>query len=194
MRLIAKAFGLVLVLLTTGCLVETENTLADPDPKAMDDRLVGTWYAAEAGEVTLFTAIADEQAPGKYRVVYASVRARAGADKPVEFEQYSVWRTVIDGKVFLNVVPIGGSTKTMIAAYDIGADGRLMLRLMDTKYVAAAVDAGKLKGTVKKGQYADQVNITASRAELAAFVAAADRDALFAAKTGLLQKLPDTRN
>jgi hypothetical protein len=152
---------------------------------------VGTWYAAEAGEVTLFSAVADEQAPGKYRVVYASIRA--GMEKPVDFEQYSAWRTVIDGKTFLNVVHLGATLKTMIATYDLGADGTLVLRLMDTKYVAAAIEAGKLKGKVKKGQYVDEVTITASRAELAAFVAAADRDALFAAKTAPLVKLADTR-
>jgi len=191
MRVFAKVFGLVLVLLTGGCLVETENTLADPDPKAMDERLVGTWYTAEAGEVTLFTATADDTAPGKYRVLYASLRV--GADKPVEYEQYSAWRTVIDGKVFLNAVGIGGTPKTFIAAYDLGADGRLVLRLMESKYVSAAIAAGKLKGTVKKGQYVDDVKITSPRAELAAFVAAADRDGLFAAKAAPLAKLPETR-
>jgi len=200
MRVVAKALGLVLVLLLGGCLVETENTLADPDPKAKakakakDDKLVGSWYSAESGEVVMFQLAADESGSGTYHAVYAAVRA--GAEKPVDFEHYKVWLTVLNGQNYLNVVRTGGtgtSPKTMIAAYDHGADGTLALRLMDMKFVAAAIEAGKLKGRVKKGQYVDEVTITATRAELAAFVAASRRDELFATKTGALHKLADTR-
>lgn len=192
MRLITQAFALVLVLLTTGCLVETENTLSDPDPKQTDQRLAGTWVNAQRGEVTMFSAVPDEKSPGRYRVVYVSVKP--GSDKPVEQAQYTVWRSVIAGKAYLNIVQADAPTKIMIAAYDIDGQGRLTLRLMDTKFVAAAVDAGKLKGSVKRGQYGEDVRITATRAELAAFVAAADRNKLFSAKTGFLRKLPETRS
>src|SRR5262249_40388340 len=48
MRATFKAVaGLCLLLLVSACLVETEATLADPDPGAMDQRLVGTWYSAK---------------------------------------------------------------------------------------------------------------------------------------------------
>lgn len=194
MRIVAKALGLVLVLLLGGCLVESENTLAEPDPKVKDDKLIGTWYSAEGGEVVMFQVAADEAGSGTYRAVYVAVRA--GGEKAVEFEQYNVWLTAVGGQTYLNVVRTGGtgtSPKTMIVAYDFGTDGTLVVRLMDTKFTAAAVDAGKLKGRVKKGQYVDEVTITASRAELVAFIASAKRDELFASKTGALHKLPDTK-
>lgn len=194
MRLIAKAFGLVLVLLTSACLVETENTLSDPDPKALDEKLLGTWHSADGGEVTLFSAAADDSNNGTYKIVYAAIRA--GAEKPVEFEHYSAWRTVLDGKVYLNVVRSGGNSntpKTMIVTYDLGADGTLALRVMNAKFLAAAIDAGKLKGKVKQGDYVEAVTITATRAELVAFVAASDRNALFAGMTAPLHKLADTK-
>lgn len=192
MRLIAKGIALVLVLLTTGCIVESDNTLADPDPKQDDKRLAGTWVIAERTGAVMFSAVPDEKSTGRYHVVYVEVKP--GLDKPVQHTRYTVWRSVIAGKAFLNIVPVDAPAKTMIAAYDIDGQGRLMLRLMSTKFVATAVDAGKLKGTVKRGQYGEDVRITASRAELAAFVAAADRNALFSAKTGLLHKLPETRS
>jgi hypothetical protein len=63
---------------------------------------------------------------------------------------------------------------------------------MDTKVVIAAIEAGKLKGTFKKGQYVDEARITSPRAELAAFIAASNRDSLFGMKTDPLRKMADT--
>ena len=194
MRMAARALGLVLVLLLGGCFVETENTLAEPDPKTMDEKLLGNWYSHEGSEVAMFSVAADSAQHGVYNVVFVSLRADGG--KPVQYERYRVWRTVLNGQAYLNVVRLDGtmeSPKTQIVAYEIGTDGRLVINLLDSKVVAAAIDAGKLKGTVKKGQYVDEVAITAPRTELAAFVAAANRNELFAAKTGPLTKLPETQ-
>ncbi len=186
--------SLCLLLLTSACLVETEATLADPDPKSADARLVGTWYHAERSELTLFTIAPDEKEAGVYRAVFATIRP--GSDDPVEASHYRVWRTVVNGRDYLNGRRIG-TAKDMpaqtIISYDV-TDSSLMLRLMDTKLAVAAIESGKLKGRVKKGTYVDEVTITSPRAELAAFVAGTDRDALFPHKTGLLRRLADSPN
>ena len=138
--------------------------------------------------------IRDEQNEGAYRAVFVNVNPFA--DGAIEGTRYAVWRTVVNGQSYLNVRRIGGSIADTpaltVASYDLGADGSLVLRLMDTKQVIAAIEAGKLKGTFKKGQYVDEAKITSSRAELAAFIAGADRDALFAMKTEPLRKIADT--
>lgn len=193
MRSILKAAaGLCLLLLNNACFVETEATLADPDAKAADARLVGTWYHAERGEVILFSVAEDANEKGVYRVVYANIRP--GADDPVEAAHYRVWRTVLNGRDYLNAQRIGAA-KDMpaltVVSYDV-TENTLVLRLMDTKRAIAAIEAGQLKGHVKKGTYVDEVTITSPRAELAAFVAASDRDMLFATKTGLLRKLAES--
>jgi hypothetical protein len=195
MRSIVRAVaGLVLVVLTSACFVETEATLTDVDAKSLDERLVGTWYAGKGGEAMVLAIIKDEKNEGGYRAVFVNVNPFA--DGAIEGTRYSVWRTVVNGQSYLNVRRIGGSIADMpavtIASYDIGADGSLVLRLMDTKQAIAAIEAGKLKGSFKKGQYVDEVKITSPRAELAAFVAGANRDALFATKTDPLRKMPDT--
>ena len=197
MRSTLKAFaGLVLLLLTSACLVETEATIADPDPKAADARLVGTWYHAEKGEVILLMVAPDAKDDGVYRIVFANIRP--GADEPVEASHYRAWRTVVNGRAYLSGERIGPGGKGMpaktIIGYDI-ADGSLVLRLMDVKAAVDAIASGKLKGRVKKGGFVDEVTITSPRAELAAFVAGADRDgALFSVKTGMLRKMVDTAN
>lgn len=188
--------GLCLLLLTSACLVETEATLGDADAKSFDTRLVGAWYSGKAGEAAIISIIRDEQNEGAYRAVFVNVNPFA--DGAIEGTRYSVTRTIVNGKSYLNIRRIGGSMADMpaltIASYDLRDDGTLVLRLMEAKQVIAAIEAGKLKGTFKKGQYVDEAKITSPRAELAAFIAGADRDALFALKTDPMRKLPDTSN
>jgi hypothetical protein len=192
--ILRAAAGHCLLLLASACLVETEATLADADAKSFDTRLVGSWYAGKGGEAMIVAIIRDEQNEGAYRAVFVNVNPFA--DGAIEGTRYSVWRTVVNGQSYLNVRRIGGSIADTpaltVASYDLGADGSLVLRLMDTKQVIAAIEAGKLKGTFKKGQYVDEAKITSSRAELAAFITGADRDALFAMKTEPLRKIADT--
>ncbi|MCW5770763.1 MAG: hypothetical protein KIT16_03945 [Rhodospirillaceae bacterium] len=197
MRALLRAFaGLLVVFATAGCFLETETALSDPDPKAMDQRLVGTWYHASEGEVVLFAVAADQEKEGAYRVVYTTIKP--GGSSPVETAYYSVWRTVLNGHAYLNVKRTGGTglpqPAMTIVSYDIDAEGRLVLRLMDVKRAIAAIEAGKLKGRFKKDRYVDEATITSPRAELAAFIAGADREALFANKASPLVKLKETKN
>lgn len=195
MRATLKALaGLCLLLLTGACLVETEATLGDADAKTFDQRLVGNWYAGKSGEAMILSIIRDEQTPGGYRAVFVNINPFA--DGSIEGTRYAVSRTVLNGQSYLSIRRIGGSIAdtpaTTVVSYDLRADGTLVLRLMQPKPVIAAIEAGKLKGTFKKGQYVDEAKITSPRAELAAFVAGADRDALFGLKTDPLHRLSDT--
>ena len=195
MRSTLKALaGLCLLLLTSACLVETEATLGDPDAKTFDQRLVGTWYSGKGGEAALISIVRDEKNEGAYRAVFVNVNPFA--DGTIEGTRYSVVRTVVNGQAYLSIRRIGGSITDMpaitVLSYDLVDDGTLVLRMMDAKQVVAAIEAGKLKGTFKKGQYVDEAKITSPRAEFAAFIAGADRDALFGVKTDPLKKMADT--
>lgn len=195
MRATLKALaGLCLLLITSACIVETEATLGDADAKTFDQRLVGNWYAGKSGEAMVLSIIRDEQTPGGYRAVFVNINPFA--DGSIEGTRYAVSRTVLNGQPYLSIRRIGGSIAdtpaTTIVSYDLGADGTLVLRMMQAKPVIAAIEAGKIKGTFKKGQYVDEAKITSPRAELAAFVAGADREALFGLKTLPLHRLPDT--
>lgn len=197
MRSTLRAFaGLVLVLLTSACLVETEATLSDPDAKAADPRLAGTWYFNKAGETVLFSVIVDPDRAGTYRVVFTNIKPQA--PNPVESIHYSAWRTVLNGQSYLNVRRTGGNLADMpaltVVSYDIGGGGTLVLRLMAPEPVIAAIESGKLKGRFKKGRYTSDATITSPRADLAAFIASANRDTLFATKTGGLRKLAEDAN
>jgi hypothetical protein len=195
MRSTLKALaGLCLLMLTSACIVETEATLGDADAKTFDQRLVGNWYAGKNGDAVILSIIRDEQTPGGYRAVFVNVNAFA--DGTIEGTRYAVSRTVLAGQSYLSIRRIGGSIAdspaTAVMSYDLRADGTLVLRMMQAKEVIAAIEAGKLKGTFKKGQYVDEAKIASPRAELAAFIAGADREKLFGLKTDPLHRLPDT--
>ena len=195
MRTILKALaGLCLILFASACIVETEATLGDADAATFDQRLLGNWYAGKGGDAVMLSVVRDEQTPGGYRAVFVNVNAFA--EGAIEGTRYAVSRTVLNGRAYLNIRRIGGSIAdfpaTTVISYDLRGDGTLVLRMMQPKEVIAAIEAGKLKGTFKKGQYVDEARITSPRAELAAFVAGADRDRLFGQATDPLHKLADT--
>lgn len=196
MRALKALAGLLVVLVLGGCLVETEHALADPDPNAMDARLVGTWYRSEKGEVSLLSIAPDAERPNAYRAVFAGIKA--GGAKPAEYVEYRVWVTRVKDRPYLNVRRIGGDAVERpgftITAYDLGADGSLAIRLMSTRPVIAAIEAGRLKGRVKKGEYSNEVMLTSPGAEIAAFIAGANRDELFPAGASAMHKLAETPN
>lgn len=195
MRSTLKAVaGLFLILLTAACIVETEATLGDADAKTFDQRLVGNWYAGKGGDAVILSIIRDEKPPGGYRAVFVNINAFA--EGAIEGMRYAVSRTVLNGQSYLNIRRIGGNAgdmpATAVMSYDLREDGTLVLRMMQPKEVIAAIEAGKIKGTFKKGQYVDEAKITSPRAELAAFIAGADREKLFGLKTDPLHRLADT--
>lgn len=195
MRSTLKAFaGLCLILLTGACIVETETTLGDADPQTFDQRLVGNWYAGKSGDAVIISIMRDENLPGGYRAVFININPLA--EGAIDGARYAASRSVIGGHSYLNIRRIDGKAADTpartILSYDLRADGTLVLRMMQAKPVIAAIEAGKIKGTFKKGQYVDEAKITSPRAELAAFVAGADRESLFGMKTDPLHRLPDT--
>jgi hypothetical protein len=196
MRSTLKALaGLCLLLLTSACLVETEATLGDADPKSFDTRLVGTWYSGKGSDAGFIAIVRDEKNEGGYRAVF--VNADPMSDGDIEGARYEAARTVINGKPYLSIRRLGKASADMpaltIISYDFENDGTLVLRLMDTKEVIAAIEAGKLKGTFKRGQYVDEAKINSPRAELAAFIAAADHEKLFSQKFERMYKVPDAQ-
>jgi hypothetical protein len=186
--------GLFLILLATACIVETEATLGEADPKTFDQRLVGNWYAGKGGDAVILSIIRDEQTPGGYRAVLVNINAFA--DGAVEGARYAAACIVLNGQSYLSIRRISGAKTDMpgttVVSYDLREDGTLVLRMMQPKDVIAAIEAGKIKGTFKKGQYVDEAKITSPRAELAAFIAGADREKLFGLTTDPLHRLPET--
>jgi hypothetical protein len=72
--------------------------------------------------------------------------------------------------------------------YKFGADGSVTLALLDDKATKAAIESGKLEGTVQQGDMGD-VRITAEPARLDAFFASRDAEKLFTQKLLVLTKV-----
>ena len=76
----------------------------------------------------------------------------------------------------------------MPVLYRIDAKGRLTLSLMNEDGTKAAMRAGKIKGTIEKGEYGDAM-ITADPAALDKFLASPAAAALFAKPFFTLHKM-----
>jgi hypothetical protein len=112
--------------------------------------------------------------------------------------QYRVWRTIVNGRNILNVQRTDQSKalapRLTLIRYEFGANGKLYLRMLNSKAAAAAVERGALAGTVKKGQYAEEVRLTSPRAALVAFFGGPAGDATFGSKAGGLTKMPMSKD
>lgn len=78
--------------------------------------------------------------------------------------------------------------ENILLKYDIGADGRLTLALLDEKAVAEAIKAGRIEGKVDPGSMGD-VHITADEAAQDKFFASKEGAALFSAKFVTLTRM-----
>jgi hypothetical protein len=192
MRSLLNALSALIVLfVASGCLVETEATLGDPDPKTADARLLGVWYYASKSETTVISIKQDDKDAGAYRVVLMT--ANFGLEPATEITQYRIWRTIVNGRSILNVQRTDQSKalapRLTLIRYEFGANGKLYLRMLNSKAAAAAVERGALAGTVT-GQYTDEVKLTSPRAALVAFFGSPAGDATFGSKADGLTKMP----
>jgi hypothetical protein len=78
--------------------------------------------------------------------------------------------------------------ETIPIRYDLAKDGKVTLMLLDDKATAAAIKAGKIKGTVREGSE-DDGHITADPKSLDAFFATKEGAALFSAKLAVLTRM-----
>jgi hypothetical protein len=90
--------------------------------------------------------------------------------------------------VWTNNKPEEEPRGTVPVLYTLGAKGELTIALMDEHKVKDAVRAGRLKGTIEKGDMGDVI-ITADPAALDTFMASPGAVALFAAPAFTLHRM-----
>ena len=111
-------------------------------------RLLGAWrLPLEQDENGLL--LIRQADDGGMDVLTLEIRNR-GDDEPasVQWETATVWPTKVGKVELLNVQMDKGK---MIVGYRVDADGSFSFGFMKTEPVIAAIEAGKLKGTVSKG-------------------------------------------
>ncbi len=173
-----------IVLLLSACIPESKHPLPLPVDGKGDDRLIGRWIPAEEGE----EGYADVAAAGggRYQVKMISYDEDGPNDNP-DITEMEILTTRIGEQWFMTVVGIdepdeGGPDEPlyMILRYDITAEDDLLIRPMNWKALAPDVRAGLVAGETKPGEYWEDVHLTADSEALAAYIAAADPERIFA--------------
>ncbi len=189
------ALGAALCLFLTSCVVISDNPLSSPDTARADQALVGDWFGKKDQDTYRFSAT---KGPWMHVEI---IPAKAGDG----IESYDLFPTVIGNTTFLNVVMIGKDdqghpTKSYVfIRYSISPDHVLQMSMMSRDAAAAAVRAGKLKGTVHQDKNPTMVGtpphpdvdvtLQDTTAKIVRFIQSADVTALFSEKMDPLNRV-----
>lgn len=162
-----------------GCPVVSDQPLAPADQAKEDAALYGLWHARDNEDSAWFHIYRPtEAAAGVIEVIIVSEDDDGAGD----MERYRGHLSEVDGLRFANVQgPVTGDAPDgpyYLVNYRIAGDGGLELRLLEEATVEAAIAADRLAGErTAEGAPTDHMTDTPER--LRAFIASADRTALF---------------
>jgi hypothetical protein len=193
---VLPALGMALCFLLTACVVDSENPLGSPESAQIDQRLLGDWVAKN-GDIVHFSA---KDAHWMLAVTTPKAsespdRSTANNKKP---EPDLFFVTTIGGETYFNMRSVSEDSKTKYSLfwYTITPDQTLHMWGMSQDEMAAAVRAGKLKGTVQdrgatgKPPRTDvDVHLTDSSEHLVKFISRHDPADIFDDETDPLTKV-----
>ncbi len=178
--------------IATACLpVTTTAPVGSTTSMTPDPALAGMWKGREPKETQdiYFTFLPQDD--GSITALYT-----VPSGKDAGWGVFSLKTSSLGTYHYMNVHEVSSNGKpaddtsaqsNIPVLYRVNGDGALVIYLMDDKRAAAAIKANKLAGNVDQGQYGD-TTITASAADLDAFMATADGRALFNAPFMILHK------
>jgi hypothetical protein len=176
-----------------GCLPESKYPLSTPADSRLDDRLEGVYIeekkdAKESPAYWHFHYRGASSGPkGEARTttwleVLGVIHEKQGG---LDATKYRALATRIGGNDYLSFVTLPAVEKTgapllySFARYEVTWRGDLRIWVANEGAWGDGVKAGKLRGKVKSSQFGDDVLLTDTTANLAAFLAAGDPKKLF---------------
>jgi hypothetical protein len=176
-----KHLACLLLLGLAACVPVATNPAGDAAHAVFDARLQGAWRAVgKPGDAPLYAYVgpADEDARGVQAVL---VEQKADGGWKVDAYHGITTRRGDHGLLSVRYEEPGNPMHGwVIMRYAVPAPGRIELRPLDGERLAAAVRAGKLAGAVSKDVLGAAVRLTASSAELIAFLDSPEGEELFA--------------
>jgi hypothetical protein len=188
LRMPCFAFGIAACLLLTSCVVTSDHPLSSPETSQPDPGLIGTWGdKGENDDVYVFTI-----KNGHW--MHYEQRKDGKRQMACDF-----FVTSLDGRTYMNLLDLDKNYPgyTVIRYEILTGRGVLMSWGIDQDKAAAAVRAGRLKGTVyvNKGMLGQpphhdvDVRLKADSDTLAAFIRDEGVGTLFADKNNDLYRL-----
>lgn len=196
MRALHIVCVLLIGLMLTACLpVTTTHAIGTTAPATPDSRLIGMWggKAPDNDATSYFTFLPKDDSSLTAIAVTPGIIGDKGG-----WAAFAVTTANLNTKHYINARALFEDNKPATQedakriiplAYHITEDGRLVLTIIDEDAAKAAVKAGRISGTIGKGDTGD-VTITASAKELDAFLATDEGARLFSQKLFELTRMP----
>lgn len=192
---IAAAFALVL---TAGCIPETDTYLSDPKTSTFDTRLIGEWYSnrGKSIRVVAFRKVADKNA-NVYEMIMTNIDLNDGKEK-AQTIRGRVWTTRIGDHYYLNWPPNAkqqgktGRSTGLILHYTIEKDGTVRFAIVDDDKLRQAIKARALHARIRivKSNYVkERLVITSPRQELVSFLREKGPRALFGEPVEIMHRM-----
>ncbi|MGB0747602.1 MAG: hypothetical protein ACPGO3_02560 [Magnetospiraceae bacterium] len=169
-----QGFALLLIMVLGGCLPEFTHPIAVPDATTPDPRLISAWQGHDDDEIVYMHLVNREDGGlDALMIQYGEDQGEPSAG----WDQMIAYTAHLGTHDYLSVRDPDESEVYLLVRYVIDGDS-LTLWLADEDGFEAAIRDGKIAGTLPKKEFAS-AKITASTAELAAFLSAADPATLF---------------
>jgi hypothetical protein len=193
----------VLVFLFSGCTLDSESPLSDPDNAKVDEKVLGKWINTDKDAFAQTTTVEKISAKGyPPGVMKLALRPVEAGDNPAGMFGL-VFCTELKGKTYVNLcgqmvdapakLPAWEKVRAgqfSILKYAVEGDTLSLWHLRDEAPLETAIANGKLKGTVRKrGQFdwGPKYRVTDTTANLAQIVADADEKLFSGAKAVLVR-------
>ena len=171
-----RKLALVLICTLLSACLDSINPASDPAKAAVDPALLGAWRGTFDDDV-VYLHVGWSDALSRMQAVTVEHRKKDGA---LDVSEYTAFPSHLGKLDVLNVMQTSGKDRSdgyTLLKYR-ASGGKLTLWSMSEEALRADVKAGKVKGTVGSDTFGD-VTITASTAEIAAYLQAADPARLF---------------
>jgi hypothetical protein len=180
---------LLLCLMLTACVVDSKNPIGSPESAQIDQRLLGDWIATN-GDIVHFSA------RDAHWMTVVTTPKTPDPDKKPEPSVFFV--TTIGDESYLSMKSTDANSKPIYSLfhYRISSEQKLQMWGLSQDEMAAAVRAGKLKGTVQDRGTAGNpphpdldVHLTDTSERLAKFISHHDPAVLFTDESDPLTKI-----
>jgi hypothetical protein len=171
-RAVLAGFALLVL---AGCGVTSDHPLSDEKTSVVDEDLIGRWRAVKAGTGKETSAVFVGRVKGTKNTLEA-VGLELDDEQHVRVQRFRLYATTIGDRRYLSAT--GEMTGPyMFLRYAKPDEDTLHLYLMEAEFVARAIEAGELEGTVERKKSEgdvrvayETVHVTADTAKLRAWI------------------------
>ena len=167
---------LLLTAVLAGCKVDSVNPISSFESARPDTAIYGVWRYKDKDELSYLHigpefSLTDAASPGnrRTRIVVVDHKRNGLTD-----EAYVAYTSRVGKQRYLNVVQADGARTVgyLFVRYSLLDRNTLRFATMDEDALAAAIRAGRIKGTTRGEGLSSETAITAESAEIERFLAA----------------------